>query len=173
MRFSREVALAFMRVSAPFSLTLPLVVLGYFLKPAAYLLLFSLVFVLLWALALLCYVFISLFRRRPIGHLLVGLLACWLTIVSAAQVIYGVPRWVKANAQSVVGELEGWKSGHGSYPALASADAEFPPALRKVLHRAQCDGYRPTGSGYKLTCRGVLFTKCTFDSLSQRWSSWD
>jgi hypothetical protein len=173
MRLSREVVMACVRANAPFSFILPLVVLGYFLKPAAYLLLLSMLLVLLWSLALAWYLLVSLFCRRPIMHLLIGLLSCGLSLIAADPVIYGAPRWVKANARSVGRELDGWKSEYGTYPGQDSLDPEFPAALRKVVNQSDCLVYQPKGNGYELTCRGVFLTKCTFDSQSQHWSSWD
>jgi hypothetical protein len=133
-----------------------------------------------WLLIALGLVLLRLYQKRARGPaapsvepVLAGLVAALLAEVALAGLVTSVPSWVKARAAVALFALDDYRQSQGSYPRLTPLQDEFPLRLRSALAGAHCQGYEPDGDSYKLTCEGVLFTKCTYDHATHAWRSWD
>jgi hypothetical protein len=133
-----------------------------------------------WLLLAFGLLLLRLYQRRRRGSarpsvepVLAGLVAALVAEVALAGLITSVPAWVKARAAVAMFALDDYRQSQGSYPRLTPLQEEFPLELRSALAGAHCVGYEPEGDSYKLTCEGVLFTKCTYDHATHAWHAWD
>ena len=88
----------------------------------------------------------------------------------------GVPLYVHRAAEPIVTAIRHYRDMHGMYPPGGLyADDDTPPELREVLGNSdstQCI-YSSRDDGFRVTCRGVMFNHCTYDSAENRWFVWD
>lgn len=88
----------------------------------------------------------------------------------------GVPLYVHRAAEPMIAAIRHYHDMHGMYPPGGLyADDETPPELREVLGEMdaiQCI-YSTNDDGFRVTCRGVMFYHCTYDSTENRWNVWD
>ncbi len=131
-------------------LVLPL--LGEWWAPAAYL-------DLLTAPVALGVAALVLVRARRAPRLALLLLPLLVATSASARLTLGVPSWVRSGAQPLIDRVNAYHAEHGSYPP---ADA---------VRERDCS-YSPHGDHFSLTCRGVLFTLCTYSSETGTWRSW-
>jgi hypothetical protein len=114
-----------------------------------------------------------LWRGRSAAPQLIGIAVALAAELLLVGLLFRVPSWVKSSAAPVLAALEHWKRGHGRYPGVDMADNTFPAELRTVLVAARCPLYEPGVDGYRITCLGVAFTKCTYDATTDVWTAWD
>jgi len=156
-------------------------VLGEFLASFAYLCLFtSLVIVVAGAAAVLLAAF-ALVRRAyaTVARMLAAALIAKLALSLSANVILGTPRWVKQRAQPAIAAVVRY-AGNGPYPkhesalTLAPGEVALPKDVERVVHESGCFYSRHEDARtFHITCKGVMFTKCTYDHLTRAWSAWD
>jgi hypothetical protein len=114
-----------------------------------------------------------LWKNRSARPQLIGIGAALGAELALAALFWGVPRWVKARSTPAIAALEEWKVAHGDYPGVQLTDSAFPEEIRALLARASCMLYVPRVGAYEITCRGVPFTKCSYDSATRDWTAWD
>lgn len=100
-----------------------------------------------------------------------GLLLASLVVTSFNTM--GAPPWMKERARPLQQALEEWRARHGHLPPMSSIESGFPGELAAPLNASRCFYYRPDGDHYFLTCPGVGFTKCSYDSRTDTWRGWD
>lgn len=105
------------------------------------------------------------FREKRV---LFALVPALISFPLSSRVTLGVPHYVKTNAAPFIEQVEAWKVAHGEYPPEA-----LPDELRALLRSSGCDLYGPKGESFSVTCRGVVFTKCTYDGATKDWYGWD
>jgi hypothetical protein len=142
-------------------------------EPAAYLSLFVSGAGWIFLVALLVMVVRAALARRALRWLVLALTLTVAGELESSRVVLGVPYWVRHHAQPAVRTLDDWKREHGQFPQGSNLDQDFPAPLTTALREAGCQLYVPDRASYRLTCRGVLFTHCTYEYETGRWSSWN
>jgi len=159
---------------APGSLALGVALAGQLVPFLAYLAFFGLLPTVAWLVFLLVVVLWRAWKRRPLLAAVAGVLPAAAALLATGNVVLGVPYWVRAHAAPALAALHRYRAEHGHYPQINSTIVgEFPRELQLTLRRAGCPLYRPSGAAFHLTCKGVAFTKCTFEAELGRWRSWD
>jgi hypothetical protein len=115
----------------------------------------------------------GLLRARENWRMLGVALAALVAVQLSMRLTLGVPRYVRWEAAPLVAALEDYQRTHGRDPTGGSpfAEEETPPELQGLVDR-DCF-YASNDRGLHVTCRGVLFTHCTYDLSTRRWSAWD
>lgn len=101
---------------------------------------------------------------------------CILGIVLSFRLTGGVPIYVERRAEPIITAIRHYHDMHGTYPQGGLySDHETPPELRDVLGEdppVRCL-YTTNERGFRVSCRGVMFYHCTYDSIGNRWIVWD
>lgn len=116
------------------------------------------------------------FRAWRTPRLLGALPLLALGVFFWARLTSGVPHYVHRDAEPIIAAILQYHDMHGTYPPGGlSFDDETPPELREVLGGndvMQCI-YSTDDDSFRVTCRGVMFNHCTYDSAENRWFVWD
>jgi len=121
---------------------------------------------LLWAALLLVLAAVRWWRGGRVLPPLAGLLFSAVALWAWAEVMLGVPRWVKTAAAPALDSLERWRAEHGRYPRVDLGDPGFPSELREVIKAAGCRRYELQGPSFALTC-----ADCYYSAETQTWSA--
>jgi hypothetical protein len=106
---------------------------------------------------------------RLVGALVLVALGVYLW----ARLTGGVPLYVHRAAEPIITALRHYHDMHGTYPPGGGhRDVDTPAELDALITSTRCH-YRTDEDGFRVTCMGVMFNHCTYDSAENRWIVWD